>query len=52
MDNIEQSEVLTFKSSVVVKTRLEKLAQKEGISGAATMRNLINREYNRVFGEE
>ncbi len=52
MKNIDQKEVITFKSSVVIKRRLERLSEKNGITNAAFLRVLINQEYVRVFGEE
>jgi len=51
MDNIKQDEVMTFKASTVIKSRLEKLSKREGVSGAGFLRDMINREYKRVFGE-
>jgi predicted DNA-binding protein len=51
MDNIRQDEVMTFKASTVIKSRLEKLSKREGVSGAGFLRDMINREYKRVFGE-
>ncbi len=52
MENIEQNETVSFKASVIVKVRLEMLAEREGVTGASCLRNLINREYFRIFGEE
>jgi len=52
MENIEQNEVITVKASSVIKKRLERLARHDGITGAGFLRDMINREYKRVFGEE
>jgi len=50
MNNIEQNETVAFKTSVLVKSRLEKLAALDGVTGAGWLRGIINREYGKMFG--
>jgi len=46
-----QNNVFSMKISDLIKERLEKLAEKEGISTASYLRNLINIEYLNKIGD-
>ena len=51
MDNVTQNHVMTFKMSLTLRERLERLSKSDGITNAAFLRGLINKEYKTVFGE-
>jgi hypothetical protein len=49
VNNIEQNETVSFKTSTLVKSRLEELAALDGVTGAGWLRGIINREYRKLF---
>lgn len=46
-----QNNTFTMKISDLIRERLDKLAEKDGISNASYLRNLINIEYFKSFGD-
>jgi hypothetical protein len=49
---MRQKNLIAFKASDVIASRLEQLCENEGLDTANFLRSLINREYSRfVFGE-
>lgn len=47
MNSKLQSEIVSFRMSEIIKTKLNKLAEIEGMSLAAYMRHWISTEYDR-----
>lgn len=47
-----QEKVIPFRSSMVIKNKLLKLAEYNGMSMAAYIRYFISKEYERIFGDD
>ena len=46
-----QNNIFSMKISDLIKERLEKLAENEGINSASYLRTIINKEYLNKFGD-
>jgi len=51
MKNIKQDNLIAFKASDVIKSRLETLAEKSGLNVSGYLRSLIDREYSILNNE-
>lgn len=51
LNKVIQNNVFSMKISNLIKNKLEKLAENEGVNPPGYLRNLINREYSKTFGD-